>query len=274
MATTYLLPPFSAIRMVWALTGSFSDNEQSKLLAASAEAELKDIKDQAKKESSKEEKRYIAIAVPTMFASLRSLETAYKGRQLNFEENEKLRSAYLESVTESINFGKKAQDFVKSLPTMTIGAAGGVTVFQAAGLSDDFSLWGAGLILAAIGYLINLWFVRIARGKKQMLYVTQDYERGLYYGQYVTRVSTILTSLYLDLDRVHRNVFGKPYPVDADMLPKIVDDILGGIRPTLCKYVHKHMKSKIITPELWSLCESGDEEAINWCKYWEGPKSK
>lgn len=63
---------------------------------------------------------------------------------------------------------------------MTIGAAGGVTVSQALNISG-VSLWAIGLVLATVGYLVNLWFVSRARDKAQLLYVNQDYERGLYY---------------------------------------------------------------------------------------------
>lgn len=46
-----------------------------------------------------------------------------------------------------------------------------------------------------------------------MLLVQQDYDRNLYYEQYMSRVAMTLTSLYLDLDRIHQVVFGAPYPV-------------------------------------------------------------
>ena len=178
MPKTALLPTITAVRMVWAMTGKFSDDEPSKTMATYVEDVLKSIEDQAAG-ISPEEKSYVTSVAATMKASLRSLDTAYKGRDLNFEENEKLRTAYLESVKESLSFGSKAQDFLKSLPTMTIGAAGGVTVAQAFQVSN-VALWGVGLVLAALGYLVNLFFVRRARRQTQMLYVSQDYERGLY----------------------------------------------------------------------------------------------
>lgn len=267
MSTTMLLPPVSAVRIVWALTGAFSNDEHSKQSAVLTEAALKDIKERAKADDN--EKKYVISAIATMYASRRSLDTVYKGRELNFEENEKLRSAYLDSVKENLAFGEKARDFLKSLPSMTIGAAGGVTVAQALDVSD-ISLWGIGLLLAATGYLVNLLFVRRAREKTQLLYVIQDYERSLYYDQYVVRVSVILTSLYLDLDRIHKNVFGQSYPVDSTEVNAIVEEMLRGVRPTFCQYVHKHIREKKITPALWPVCETGSSEGITKCPHWEG----
>jgi hypothetical protein len=91
----------------------------------------------------------------------------------------------------------------------------------------------------------------------------------LYYDQYLTRVATTLTSLYLDLDRIHKNVFGQSYPVDADV-QVIVNEMLEGVRSTFCDYIHKHMNEEKITPELWSLCETG--KATEGCFFWEGKK--
>jgi hypothetical protein len=206
-----------------------------------------------------------------MKASLRSIETAHKGRDLNFEENEKLRTAYLESVRESISSGTKAQDILKSLPTMTIGAAGGVTIAQAFGISG-IPLWGLGLVLAALGYLVNLWFVRRGRRQTQLLYVTQDYERDLYFEQHLSRVTTILLGLFLDLERIHMNVFQENYEADVNpsTIRSFIDGILAGVRSTFCPFIHKHIASNKITPELWTRCESGNADAVRMCPNWEG----
>ena len=268
MSTTSYLPPVSAVRMVWARTGAFSNDVHSQNAANLVEQALKDIKQQAEKAGTGREKEYITSAMATMDASLRSLDTVYKGRALNFQENEKLRSAYLDSIKESLEFGKKSQDFLRSLPTMTVGAAGGVTVAQALN-GSELSLWGIGLGLAAAGYLVNLWFVRHTRRQKQMLYIAQDYDRGLYYDQYVNRVSTILTSLYMDIDRIHKNVFGDSYPIDGTGVKQIIEDMINGVRPSFCQYVHKHIQENKITPELWALCESGIQDGTEQCSYFK-----
>ena len=96
MAQTALLPPITAVRIVWARTGSFSNDEHSGQSAALVEVALKEIKDRAEKDEN--ERRYVTSAISTMDASLRNLDMIYKGRQLNFQENEQLRTAYLDSV--------------------------------------------------------------------------------------------------------------------------------------------------------------------------------
>jgi hypothetical protein len=275
LTKTALLPPVTAVRMTWALTGKFSNDPSSVSMALYAEDTLKRIEDDALAQGANaKEKSYIISATATMKASLRSLDTAYKGRDLNFKENEKLREAYLESVKDSLSFGTKAQDFLKSLPTMTIvGAGGSVTVTQALNITDSRLVWAIGLVFVALGYLINLLFERLSRSRKQMLYVSQDYERNLYYDQYVTRISNILRGLFTDLERIHKQVFGEYYEsADPTFLDNSTREIMTGVRSTFCPYVHKHMRNKVITPELWADCESGHSDAIRMCPYWEGEK--
>jgi hypothetical protein len=255
--------------MAWALTGAFSNDDHSKHSAVLVESRLKDIKDLTEKKGSTEEKEYVPNAMALIESSVRSLDTVYKGRELNFQENEKLRSAYLDSITETVEFGKKSQDFLKSLPSVSIGAAGGVTVGSALGLSE-IHLWAIGIVLGAAGYIINLGFVRRARRQRQLLYLAQDYERSLYYDQYITRISAILTALYLDIERLHKKVFGEPYhETEAASPGEAVSDLINSVRPTFCKFVHKHMLQKKITPELWALCETGGSQAVQTCPLWE-----
>lgn len=274
---TLLLPPTTAVRIVWALTGSFSSDEHSQRAAQYAEQSMKNIETSAL-ESNDRERQFVTTTIAAMQATRRSLDTVYKGRELNFEENKQLRAAYLDSIKEGIDFGRKAQDFLKSLPAMTIAGAGGLTVADYFGLSG-IKLWALTLGVAAIGYLINLIIKRYSRRLSQMQYIKQDYERNMYYDQYVARVHLILESLYADIDQIHHNIFGAPYPdPDKERAPRrVVEELLAGMRPKLCKYIHKHMAEGKITPKLWSLCETGTvereakkaEDRKQMCEEWE-----
>ena len=271
MSKTSLLPPFTAVRLVWARTGAFSEKaKHSQLAATLAEDAQKNIKVTAEKEKANnpEEYEYVNSATATMDAGLRNLDIVYKGRELNFEENEKLRSTYLNAVKETLEFGNSFKDFLKSLPTMTIGSVTGIAFAQSILKISDERLWGIGLGLAAVSYLVNLLIVKLMRKRKQQLYIIQDYERTLYYEQYVNRTEAVLTSLYNDIDRIHKNVFGAPYPAEKSTM-EIIGDILEGVKPTFCKYTHKHLREKRITPELWSLCETGNEDETKDCPEWK-----
>ena len=192
----------------------------------------------------------------------------YQGRNLNFDENKKLRDAYLNSTERSIDFGNKLQDVLKSLPTMTAaGAGGGLLAFiaQFTGIRNipQIDILSCILILgsAAIGFLINSKYVKWKSKKTQKEYVAQDHERNLYYKHYVRRVELILKALYKDLDRIHNEVFDHSYPIKGEA-DSIIEDLIKGIWPTYCKYASKHIQEKRITPELWPMCEIGDEDYI------------
>lgn len=263
---TKLLPPCTAVRLTWALTGQFPKGPESQNIYALADKVLKDIQGQAK---GGPEQEYVDSTVAVIMAGMRTLDTIYKGRELNFGENEKLRSVALDNARENLEFGKKAQDFVKSLPAMTVTTGTGVITASALGM-DPLQLWMLGVGLAGLSYMVNLWIVRAVHVRKQKLYLKQDYERNLYFEQYVTRVSTTLTSMYLDIDRVHERVFGQPYPLEPpEDVSYIVEETLKGIRHTMCDYVHKHMREGKIAPRLWPLCETGGKAAEE-CELWEG----
>jgi len=265
MAQTSLLNPAFALRIAWAQTGNFSDDPHSKMTAREAENALKNIEHRAMKND--KDSIYVGNAIGAMKASLRSMDIIYKSRQSNFEENEKLRTSYMQSITDSLEFGKTAGDFLKSLPTMTITAAGGVTLGQALGLSTLY-IWALALALGAAGYMVNLWFVSRSRRHTQMHLIQHDYDRNLYYKQYIDRIADVLISLYFELDRIHADAFGASYPIGDKSPSDLVDDILSGVQPTFCKFVHEHIKSGKITPELWPTCETGTDEVIKTCPHW------
>jgi len=264
--TTILSPPV-AIKLAWGLTGRFPNEEYSKNNAVLIEDMMKEARERAKNHDDPKEEEYVEQAVALILASFRNLETIFKGRNLNFDDNEKLRSKYMESIEENIDFGNKIQNILKSVPTMTITtAAGTITLVQWLKLSP-IQGWGVGLACAALGYMINLGIVKIMRRRIQYQYIDQDYDRNLYYSRYVTQIDMALKLLYLDIDRLHNRIFKTKYMPETSV-DKVIDDILKSIQPTFCEYIHKHKKKGIITPELWSLCETGNIEAVKHCKFW------
>ena len=267
MAITDLLSPSEAVQLAWALSSEFNTEERSKMPASEAKSNIKLIKSQAQTSNNPQQQKYVSQAIASIYASLRSLDIVYKGRNLNFDDNEKLRQAFLDGVKQDVDFGTKAKDIVRSLPAMVLGGAGGLTVGQITqnlfGLTDI--LLGA-LFLAGIGisYPAYAVYVRYKRKQKLQCYIAQDYERNLYYYEYVERVETILTELYDDLNSIHQDVFQAPYQ-NPPQNRNVVTGIIKGLKSNFCENIHRHMKEKSITPELWSICEAGNKIAIQCC---------
>lgn len=269
MKETRLLPPPVAVSITWALTGAFvKDNPESKDIASDALDTIKRLKDRAEK-ADRQERGYVDGATTVIETTMRTLDTIYKGRELNFQENDKLRAVNLENIKEALEFGKSAKDYLKSLPTMAVtSGASVITLNQLIASLPDWALWGIGLGAAGVGYFINLGIVRWSKAMKQRELIEADYDRNMYYEQYLFRVRTALINLYNDVDRLHKKFFGERYHLEeSEDTRKVVEGILKGAEPTMCQFVEKHLKSGKITPKLWTRCETGGERAKE-CKYW------
>lgn len=67
-----------------------------------------------------------------------------------------------------------------------------------------------------------------------------------------------MVNLHNDIDRLHEADFGNTFPIgENEDVAKIVDDLFQGAQPTMCRNVHLHMKAKIISPNMWTVCETG-----------------
>jgi hypothetical protein len=273
---TSIVSPTMAVELVWAATGKFSNDSSSQMLATSIPSR-EQLESKAKDSNDPDEIKYTNQALAFMDASLRNIEIAYKGRELNFEENRKLREAYLDKAKENIEFGSKANDILKSLPTMAVSSAGSITVIQAIAplfgsgaaqyINDNpVIIWAIGLAFAGFGYWVNVAYKKHAKKSELGFYIRQDYERTLYYHQYLGRAMAILRSLYLDVERVHKEIFKQPYGDDVN---RVILELINANKPEICPLIHKHMAYGVITSELWPMCDSGVQKAYVKCPLWK-----
>lgn len=295
---TTLMPPIEAVRMVWTCTGKFSKSKESSLPTFLIEKAMEDIRgrlEEKDEEKKKKEKEYLDRVMITINAKLRTIQTFYNGRNLNFDENEQLRQSYLESVKETVDFGNKLRDLLKSLPTITIGGVGGATLAERfkdplKGLIERFFgkipvdsnvvLYCVVLLGIAVGFVINEYVVvKWARKRKQMLYVIHDYERNIYYESYLEVVAGLLESLFLELDHIHKEVFDHFYSGQSEEERKaekerIKEYLLTEMKPRRCCLLYDHMKKKRVTPGVWAICETGFQDDLERCPHWRYAKGK
>ena len=272
------LDPETSVWLTWSLTGNFSAEVAStkgsptfpsREIAARAELLLQEIQHKAKKAGGSQDE-YVKAAVASIGGALRSLHTAYSGRKLNFDENEKLRIAYLKSAREMIRFGSKGIDFVKALPATAVPTGlGSVTISQVFHLAD-WQIVLLTLSLAGLSYVGYILLVRWGSRKQLQSYVDQDYERDLYYAQYLRRVRAILIALYEELQALYLASFAVNFVPNPPPADQIVNRALPA-HGTMCPYVHKHKREGRITWDLWALCETGGDAAQH-CELWEGER--
>jgi hypothetical protein len=256
---TELLPPKIAVQMVWSLTERFHKEGEPKISADKTESLLTDILNQA----TGDEKHYVERTMTAMYATLRSLDTIYRGRELNFKENEQLRQTYLDAIQSNIEFGTRVTDYLKTIPTMVLGSTGATALVENYLKIVDIKLLTiCGLFFAAFFFFIHFSFVWLTRDHKLKNYVAQDYERNLYYVQYLHRISKIFLNLYDEINQIHFDIFGSNYPEknNSNIIERFKE-----LYPTFCPYIYKHMNEKKIKPWFWVNCETGLDETTEKC---------
>lgn len=289
MKKTSLLPPLTAVQIVWARTGLFSKEKSAKIPALlsdsvriKAESELERVLEFLKQGAEDDEREYAARVTASMDASLRSIHTVYNGRNLNFDENKRLRDTYLETMSDSVSYGFKVKDFLTGLPTISLGALGGYTLTEILSL-EPFWCWVTTIAFATLGYFFG-WALIAWRGKRmESLYIRQEYERTIYFCRYIEQVADILEFLYDDAHRIHTEVFGYSYfeqEGDGESAKKeeereVIRRMLRGMLPQSCGLIHEHMQRGKILPELWPICETGRTKVIEeYCELWAKRKRK
>lgn len=273
MATKTLSPDL-AVRIAWALTGEWSETPSVREEATVAKARVKALEDLAQASDDPQEKEYVPKAVDHIKASQRSLANVYAARKLNFEEAQKMRASQMQQIE---SYSRLTANWQSAWPrVMSVGlggSAGALTLTDL--LKETFKSVNPAVLQAllfVIGatllYLLNEFFVLPwVRRRIMMENVRWDYDRNLYYDQFVDRTKGALISLYLDVDRAHLKSFGSPYDPNANAA-QIVTGALAGVPSTMCPKVHPHMNQGVITPNLWSMCETGQgkEDCPHWDK--------
>lgn len=272
--STEILPPGLAVRLAWDLTGEWSETTAVQDRAKIANSRLAALADQALNGPDEDEKKYVPQAVKYIYSCQRSLAAIYASRKLNFEEVRQMREAQRESIEA---YSKLTANWQSAWPRVVSvgigGSAGALTLVDLAKgyfpsinpavLQAYMFIIGAGVLYLVNEFIVLPW----VRRSLMMERVRGDYDRNLYYAQFIERTRSALVSLYEDVDRVHQKVFRSPYEPQPDVT-KIVDGVLAGVLPTMCDKVHDHMHRGLATPNLWSICETGTakESCPNWTK--------
>lgn len=271
---TRIVPPIVVLRIIWALTGKWSGNPESRKQAQNEEDRLKDLKKRAEESGDSREKAYVEGVISIINSGLRDLGIIYEGRNKNFEEVDTLRSAQFESIE---HYSKLTGGWQSAWPRLSAGGIGGISgaiglselVEKVAGNTPDW--WTGAFTIGGVGvsYILHEWIVvPLVKRAKMKDIIKRDYDRNLYYDQYVDRSRLTLRSIYRDLERLHASAFRGPYDgtVNED---QVVNDVMAGAPSTMCPHVHRHTLRGLITPDLWSMCETGNGKET--CPYWPTP---
>lgn len=257
---TKFLPPDMAVRIAWALTNQLSESESVRLEANRAIRLMEEIREKANKSGEYEQELYVDWVCAAIDATYRDLVTIINGRNLNFKDVEQLRNTEIENIKYYSQFTTNLQSSIPRISGMTVG---GVILSLPTKLLPNLDEYFLPLLAigAVIGYFLNGAFIIPHTQKKmQIQKIKLDCDKNRYYEQYVERSKAALIALYLSADRHHNNIFKKFYDSEKTKLSDvkiIIDEVLGGISSTMCKNTSKCMIGNIVTPDMWSGCETG-----------------
>ncbi len=257
---TKLLPPDMAVRIAWALTNQLSESESVRLEANRAIRLMEEIREKANG-SDDDEKLYVDWVCAAIGATYRDLVTIINGRNLNFDDVKKLRDKEIDNINYYSQFTTNLQSSIPRISAMTIGGVGVPVIFAEFLPSLNVNFLQLLAVGAAIGYFVNgAFIIPRVQEKMQIQKIKLDNDRTQYYDLYVERSKEALIALYMSANSHHNNVFKNFYDskkVLYDDVKIIIDEMLDSISSTMCPKISKCGIGKIITPDMWSICETG-----------------
>ncbi|MDD5617262.1 MAG: hypothetical protein PHH85_13785 [Candidatus Methanoperedens sp.] len=280
---TKVCPPDMAVRIAWALTLELSSSKAPQEAGNRATLLMENIRKNAEGSSQKEaEILYINWVFSSIEATYRNLATITNGRNLNYDQIKAIRDKEIENIQYYSQFTLNLQSAVPRILGMTLGGVGGVVILSKLILTyfpqNNFE-YAPQLSIAAgavIGYIAN-GFIVIPWIRKRMLIkvIKLDNDTNLYYKHYLERSKKSLITLYSTVEQIHMNIFKCFYDTNKtdEDIKAIVEKMLSGINPTMCKNVGECMRYNDITPDCWSVCETFHEDK-NCCNEKKGWLSK
>jgi hypothetical protein len=280
------ISPMMGVRLAWALTGGFVklsavpedktnstaqegssskssvDKNSIQTNTSKAETILQGFLTIATaKETPADVKEELLESITAIQMSVRNLGTIYNGRELNFQQNDKLREAYLTSITEDITFGDSIRDYAKTLPSIIVAGGGGLGISIIAQQYLGFAIRDPDILIIAIlcavlGFFAS-WIIRKwGFGKKIRQFMWQDQERNIYYEQYLNRASVELTNLYQVLSGIKKKCPVGTLPDLSDGEKKELKNLLTSLYPTTCDSVATCLYHWLYAPIIWTQCET------------------
>lgn len=260
---TKLVSPRDAIDIAWARTDDLSTNVNIRGNAERVKKRMDDIIEIADKGTNVKEKEYINSVFMAIESTYRSLATIANGRTNNYKEIDAVRDQQAKDMQSFASLIPTLQSTIPRIAEMTIGGIATGTLF-----GPYFIRWFPSLgdyafhISVAIGavllYLVSELFINPWLAKRKLRSIIQlDYDKDLYYQQYLIRTKNALISLYDQVEDLHEKNFNTKYSEEKNSETE-VDDLLKGLSTTMCENVVTCIKKNKITANNWAICETGE----------------
>lgn len=260
-------------KLAWGLTLRYSEEHEARGRADEIRDRLEEVKrtvydEVAKNVRKKEDRLYIDNVRAAIDSCERNLLVILRGRNKNFDETDKIMNTQLDNIRSS---SRVMLEFHSGLPRLfAIGEGAAGTVLVGWILSwfkiviPPEVLFAAATIFAGLSYgLYQLWLSPRNSKRALKVIIENDYRRNLYYDQYVKRSRASLKALFDQTLNIYERVYGVKYDPKYDCEDERIEVVkvaMGreALPSMFCPKVHEHHHKKIITPDVWSTCETAE----------------
>ncbi len=294
-----VLTPIAGVRLAWAMTGGFPQSNvredlgenasqatgekggtaspaasQVSIISVSSTNAEKMLACEAKTlPTDPKQIQYVRESTLAIRAAVRNLSTVYRGRELNFRENDGLRNVYMNAIKEDLSFVINLKNFAKALPGAVISGGVGLVLSVASqqilGVPlTEIDILRISIIAGIAGIIVFFLFNLITRWRQTKFYVRSEHQRTLYFRYYLDRSKKVLIDLYYELalqyhhyiDNTFTNYSPKKCPHENYNGYDEIDLILKGLYPTsVCENADKCIHSWFFRPRWWIHCETQGE---------------
>lgn len=278
----------------WGLTLRYSEDNEAKGRAEKIQTRLDQIKtdvyEKAKgkkaEEREKQDKLYLDNVLAAIDSCERTLLTIIRGRNLNFNETDRLMETEKENIEASSRMMLNLHSALPRVFATGGGAAGTVlvkfiltSVFKIE--IPDEVLYSAAVVAAGAVYgIYQLMIAPETRKRAQQEIVRTDYRRNQYFRAYLAKSRGSLDALFSEILNIYERVYREKYDGskydNVEERQKVVMNAMGGSKALSgewCPKIHEHYHKNKITPVEWTTCESaqGYEKCSKWL---DKPKQK
>jgi hypothetical protein len=268
--------PNEVMHWAWSLTVVHSGTkERAEVTQQEKEirTRMSEVRTKVQKKGTPDE-QYVEAVFNAVDSCYRTLLVIIRGRDTNFKETDSLTEMYIKNNESISSFTLNLQSAFGRVAGMTFGGTSATAIVMT--LFPDLPVWVFPLTLSAMGaisYALYELFVTPWKQRKNMAArIKNDYQRDIYFQQYVRRCRDALVGLLMETFSIYKQVYGVHYNDSFENIQtrrksaeKAVDYVLGSLGLNYCcEDIHDcydkklFLEDKSIDRGRWATCESGE----------------
>lgn len=276
MKSNVPIRPEASIEIAWGLSHLHSENKESQIYGGYIRDYYDKIRNDVKSSESKDEKsiQYLDNLRIAIDSCVRTLGIIIRGRNLNFEENDKLRGQKIDEINALSKSIMNYQGLIPRIQATMIGGVSALVILKGVlePLFPDISKITIEyfiLLCAGLGYVFaEVAILPYLRRKVLCEMIRNDRDRNIYFQNYVMMSRIVLKRLLSEAVDIYNCCYEENYPkIEKNKIEELLDKILPG--PITCENISRCKVGEEITDKNWVICETivGFKNCENYRKY-------